>query len=95
MDFKELDVSVEGNCYALVFQDYSTKWLEVFAVKDRTAPTVTKCLAELVWRHSVPTKIIHDRTTEFYRMSCKTQLRLPTFGGHPQTAAWLRDSTGL
>ena len=57
MDFKEMDVSEDGNKYALVFQDYLTKWPEVFAVKDRTATTVSKCLAELVWRHGVPAKL--------------------------------------
>jgi len=40
MDFKELDISHNGNRYALVFQDYLTKWLEVFPVADRTARTV-------------------------------------------------------
>ena len=30
IDFKELDISEEGNRYALVFQDYLTKWPEVF-----------------------------------------------------------------
>ena len=37
MDFKELDESVDGNRYALVFQDYLTKWPEVFAVKAQAA----------------------------------------------------------
>jgi len=32
MDFKEFDVSNRGNRYALVFQDYLTKWPEVFPV---------------------------------------------------------------
>ena len=45
MDFKEIDVSEDGNKYALVFQDYLTRWPEVFAVKDRTGTTVAKCLA--------------------------------------------------
>ena len=91
MDFKELDVSVDGNRYALVFQDYLTKWPEVFAVKDRTAPTVAKCLAELVWRHGVPTKIIHDRAAEFLLDVLQDTAailglkQLPTSGGHPQT----------
>ena len=91
MDFKELDVSVDGNRYALVFQDYLTKWPEVFPVKDRTAPTVAKCLAEMVWRHGVPTKIIHDRTAEFLSDVLQDTAailglkQLPTSGGHPQT----------
>jgi len=57
MDFKDMDVSEDGNSYTLVFQDYLTKWPEVFAVKDRTATTVSKCLTELVWRHGVPARI--------------------------------------
>ena len=32
MDFKEFDVSDKGNRYALVFQDYLTKWPEVYPV---------------------------------------------------------------
>ena len=65
MDFKEMDVSKKGNRYALVFQDYLTKWPEVFAVPDRAATTVAHCLVELIWRHGVPQKIIHDRAAEF------------------------------
>ena len=91
MDFKELDVSEDGNRYALVFQDYLTKWPEVFSVPDRTAPTVAKCLAELVWRHGVPAKIIHDRAAEFLSDVLQDTAailglkQLPTSGGHPQT----------
>ena len=42
MDFKEMDTGAHGNQYALVFQDYLTKWPEVFPVKDRSATTVAK-----------------------------------------------------
>ena len=35
MDFVEFDKSNAGNCYALVFQDYLTKWPEVYAVDNR------------------------------------------------------------
>ena len=65
MDFKEMDVSSKGNWYVLVFQDYLTKWLEVFAVPDRAATTVGCCLTEVVWRHGVLNKIIHDQAAEF------------------------------
>jgi len=91
MDFKEMDVSGDGNRYALVFQDYLTKWPEVFAVKDRTATTVAKCLAEIVWRHGVPAKIIHDRAAEFLSDVLQDTVailglqQLPISGGHPQT----------
>ena len=91
MDFKQMDVSHSGNRYALVFQDYLTKWPEVYPVPDRTAPTVAKCLADLIWKHGVPVKIIHDRAAEFLSdvvQETATVLgttQLPTSGGHPQT----------
>jgi len=65
MDFKEFDASNRGNRYTLVFQDYLTKWLEVFPVADRTAKIVASCLAELVWRHGVSACIVHDKAAEF------------------------------
>ena len=86
-----MDVSHRGNRYALVFQDYLTKWPKVYAVPDRTAPTVAKCLADLIWKHGVPMKIIHDRAAEFLSdvvQETATVLgitQLPTSGGHPQT----------
>ena len=36
------------NRFALVFQDYLSKWPEVYAVVDRTAQTVAKCLADVI-----------------------------------------------
>jgi len=35
-----MDVSGDGNRYALVFQNYLTKWPEAFAAKDKTATTI-------------------------------------------------------
>ena len=49
MDFKQMDFSHSGNWYALVFQDYLTKWPEVYVFLDRTALTVAKYLADLIW----------------------------------------------
>ena len=60
-----MDISQSGNLYALVLQDYLTKWPEVYPVADRAATTVAKCLADFIWRHGVPVKIIHDRAAEF------------------------------
>ena len=42
MDFVELDMSKQSNRYALVFQDYLSKWPEVYALADRKATTVAK-----------------------------------------------------
>ena len=65
IDFVEMDKSRDGNQYALVIQDYLTKWPEVYPVQDRKAETVAKCLQDLIWRHGVPSRIIHDRAAEF------------------------------
>ena len=66
MDFKQMDMSRRGNRYALVFQDYLTKWPEVYPVADRSAQTVARCLTDLIWRRGVPANtIIHDRAAEF------------------------------
>ena len=86
-----MDKSREGNRYALVFQDYLTKWPEVYPVRDHRAETVAKYLLDLIWKHGVPNRIIHDRAAEFLSelLQETAQLlgveQLPTSGGHPQT----------
>ena len=91
MDFVELDKTKDGNKYALVFQDYLSKWPEVYALPDHKAETVARCLLDLVWRHGVPNRIIHDRAAEFLSDVLQETTRLigvkqlPTSGGHPQT----------
>ena len=90
MQWHELDKSTDGNCYALVFQDYLTKWPEVNAVNNRRAETVAECLLDLIWRHGVPQRIIHDRAAEFLADVFQETAhlmgitQLPTLGGHPQ-----------
>ena len=90
MDFKEMDESYDRNRFALVFQDYLSKWPEVYAVADRTASTVAKCLADLIYRHGVPSTIIHDRASEFLADVLQDTAfilgikQLPTSPGHPQ-----------
>ena len=91
MDFLEMDTAKSGNKYALVFQDYLSKWPEVYPVRDRKAETVAQCLLDLVWKHGVPSRVIHDRAAEFMSdvLQETAQLiglaQLPTSGGHPQT----------
>jgi len=65
MDFVELDLSSSGNRYAVILQDYSSKWPEVYAVANRKAETVAECLLDLIWKQGVPLRIIHDKTAEF------------------------------
>jgi len=91
MDYKEMDLSKRGNCYALVFQDYLTKWPEVYVVSDCKATTVAYYLADVIWKHGVPAKIIHDKAAEFLSdvlqetVEVLGVIQLPTSGGHPQT----------
>ena len=72
-------------------QDYLTKWPEVYALPDRKAETVARCLQDLAWRHGVPFRIIHDQAAEFLAdvlqetVSLLGIKQLPTSGSHPQT----------
>jgi len=65
MAFVEMDRSRNGNRYAQVIQDYLTKWPEVYPLPDHKAETVARCLVDITWKHGVPSRIIHDRATEF------------------------------
>ena len=53
--------------------------------------TVAKCLLDVVWKHGVPARIIHDRAAEFLSEVLQETAalmgisQLPTSGGHPQT----------
>ena len=60
MDFKGMDESFDKNRFVLIFPDYLSEWPEFYPVADRTASTVAKCLADLIYRHGVPSTIIHE-----------------------------------
>lgn len=48
VDVLQLPKTSTGNRYAVFFMDYLTKWPEVFATADQTAPTIAKLLMEEV-----------------------------------------------
>ena len=62
----------------------------MYAVADRTAPTVAKCLADVIYRHGVPSTIIHDWAPEFLSNVLQDTAfvlgikQLPTSRAHPQ-----------
>ena len=47
--------SKDGNCYAVVFEDYLTQWLELLPVKDQIAATIA---GVDISRHGIPTEIL-------------------------------------
>ena len=56
----------DGNRFILVFKDALTGWVEVFALQDKSADSVAKCLWDEVYmRHGTPRLLISDRGTEF------------------------------
>ena len=66
IDVLQLPLSHRGNQYAIVFQDYLTKWPEVFAAADQKAETIAHLLVEqIVSRHGVPTRQLSDRGPNF------------------------------
>ena len=66
VDVLQLPKSSRGNCYAIVFMDYFTKWPEVFLATDQTALTIAKLLVEeVISRHGVPRELLSDRGASF------------------------------
>ena len=66
VDMIKFPCSSRGKRYAVVFIDYLTKWLEVFATSDQTSLTVAELLVEhVISRHWVPSKLLSDRGTTF------------------------------
>ena len=85
-------LTLDGNQYAVVFIDYLTKWVEVFAVSDQKAETIAKLLVEgVICRHGAPQELLSDRGANFLSdlvlEVCKLFdiKKVNTSGYHPQT----------
>ena len=66
VDIIQFPQTKRGNCYAVVFIDYLTKWPETFAVPDQSSATVAKLLVEeIVSRHGIPSEVLSDRGQAF------------------------------
>ena len=92
MDVIQFLKSHSGNQYAVVFVDYLTKWLEVFATSDQTALTIAHLFVQqIVSRHGVPTELLSDRGTAFLsklmQAICEVMgvHKVNTTAYHPQT----------
>lgn len=60
-----LTTTKNGNQYILTATDYYTKWVEAFAIKDKSAQSITKCLLEIFYRHGASYYVITDQGREF------------------------------
>ena len=66
VDVLKLPLTLEGNQYAVVFIDYLTKWVEVFAVPNQTAETIARLLVEgVICRHGAPAELLSDQGANF------------------------------
>ena len=92
VDVLQLPLTLDGNQYVVVFIDYLTKWVEVFAVPNQKAETIARLLVEgVICRHGAPLELLSDRGTNFLSdlvlEVCKLfdVKKLNTSGYHPQT----------
>ena len=92
VDVLQLPLTLDGNRYAVVFIDYLTKWVEVFAVANQTAQTIARLLVEgVICRHGAPAELLSDRGTNFMSelvaevCALFNVKKVNTSGYHPQT----------
>lgn len=65
VDILEVPISKQGNRYLIVYQDYFTKWPEVYCCKNQTAETVEKSLHDFISRFGPPERIHSDLGPNF------------------------------
>ena len=56
-------ITARGNNCILVITDLLTKWVEVYALPDETAETVSNCVVDFISRHGCPEHIITGHIT--------------------------------
>ena len=60
-----LPITKNRNCHILVANDHFTKFIQLYAVKDRTAETAAKCLHDYALRFGIPYKLFSDQDPAF------------------------------
>ena len=90
VDILEVPLSIQGNRYIIVIQDYFTKWLEAIALKDQTADTITKELIVVFGRFGMPQFLHSDQGRNFESTLLRSTLeafgveKTRTTAYHPQ-----------
>ncbi|KFD59564.1 hypothetical protein M514_28255 [Trichuris suis] len=89
-DVLELPESTAGHRYALVVQDYFTKWLSVFPRKSQTAAAVAQQLIHLFYQMGPPPIVHTDQGRNFesdlFKEVCRTfgTKKMRTTPYHPE-----------
>ena len=61
----DLPVTAKHNQHILVINDHFTKYIQLYAVKDRTAPTAAKCVVDYSLKFGLPYKLLSDQDPSF------------------------------
>ena len=92
LDILKLPRTTRGNQFALVIEDYFSKWVEVFPLQRTIAPSVAQCVLNgWVSRFGCPYTILSDQGQEFESMLFKElndaiqTSKLRTTAYHPRT----------
>ena len=92
VDIMELQLTVHGNKYVIVFVDYLTEWVEAFPAEDQTSETIANLLFnEVICRHGVPEQLLSGRGTNLLSgvmmdvYSLTGIQKINTTASHPQT----------
>ena len=92
IDILQMPKSGRQYQYVLVVIDYLTKWVEAYPLRDQTALTIAKTLAEkFLPVHGVPKELLSDRganflsrlMAEFYQLTGISKINTTAY--HPQT----------
>ena len=62
--------TTQWNQYILTMTCYFTKWVEAFAIPDKTAYSVATAIYTAYCRHGAPSSIITDQGKEFVNEVC-------------------------
>ena len=66
MDLAVLPYTPDGYCYLLVYQDYYSKFIELFPLKEKTAKAIAeKLVCEVFTRYGVVRDLHADQGKEF------------------------------
>ncbi|RXN13050.1 gag-pol fusion [Labeo rohita] len=55
----------KGNEYICVLVDYYTKWAEAYAIPNKSAAVVSRCIINFFYRFGAPKRILTDQGSEF------------------------------